>query len=259
MRADTRTDHLPSDNERKEVIGRVTFANGERKDYTDPEEYLRCIREELPCHPTSGFRYETLTHDPAVRKQVDDILYDLYGEKNPQALEDYGDTSDKGYEKHYTINEYLAMMEPVFQRQKIAIEKCIAGLTIHAAGLAAKGRESDISELNRFISDMMEFWDPEAREQHITTFEQTVSAVRDSGEAPVLTEQDKADIRSGLALYAGEIRTADPELEYWAAGCDSFAEALERQWQTEASDSQQADPSQRDTAQIVMEMGGMNQ
>ncbi len=259
MRTDTKMDHLPSDGERREVIGRVSFANGERKDYTDSEEYLRCIREELPCRPTSGFRYETLTHDPAVRKQVDDILYDLYGEKNPRTLEDYRDAPDKGPVKRYTIDEYLAMMEPVFQQQKIAIEKCVAGLTVHAAGLAAKGRESDISELNRFISDMMDFWAPEAREQHITTFEQTVAAARDSGEAPMLTEQDKTDIRAGLALYAGEIRTSDPELEYWAAGCDSFAEALERQWQTEVSDSQQADPSRQNTTQIAMEMGGMNQ
>ncbi len=89
MCADTKTGRLPSDDERREVIGRVSFANGERQDYTDPEEYLRCIREELPCRPTSGFRYETLTRDPAVCKQVDDILYDLYGEKNPRTLEDY--------------------------------------------------------------------------------------------------------------------------------------------------------------------------
>jgi len=96
LHIDTKTDRLPSDDERREVIGRVSFANGEREDYTDPEEYLRCIREELPYHPTSGFRYETLTRDPAIRKQVDDILYDLYGEKNPRTLEDYKDTPGEG-------------------------------------------------------------------------------------------------------------------------------------------------------------------
>ncbi len=37
----------------------------------------------------TGFRYETLTDDPAVRKQVDDILFDLYGEENPHSLADY--------------------------------------------------------------------------------------------------------------------------------------------------------------------------
>ena len=59
-------------------------------------QYLQCIREELPDHPATGFRYETLTDDPTVRKQVDDILYDLYGEENPRLLEDYQNTPDEG-------------------------------------------------------------------------------------------------------------------------------------------------------------------
>ncbi len=74
---------------------RVTFADGSRMNYTDAQEYLRCIQEELPQHPVTGFRYETLTDDPAVRKQVDDILFDLYGEENPQSLADYENGSDR--------------------------------------------------------------------------------------------------------------------------------------------------------------------
>ncbi len=66
----------------------------------------------------------------------------------------------------------------------------------------------------------------------------------------MLTEQDKADIRAGLTLYAGEIRAVDPEMEHWAADCDRFAEALEGQWQAETSPSQ-------DMTQINMELGGM--
>ena len=82
--------------EQPAVIGRVSFASGEQVDYTDPEAYLQCIREELPDHPTTGFRYETLTDDPAVRKQADDILYDLYGEENPRPLEDYENAPQEG-------------------------------------------------------------------------------------------------------------------------------------------------------------------
>jgi len=96
LRADTKTDRPLSDDKRKDVIGRVSFANGERLEYTNPEEYLRYIREELPFRATSGFRYETLTRDPAVRKQADDILYDLFGEKNPHPLKDYEDTPGEG-------------------------------------------------------------------------------------------------------------------------------------------------------------------
>lgn len=82
--------------EQPAVIGRVSFASGEQVDYTDPEAYLQCIREELPDHPATGFRYETLTDDPAVRKQADDILYDLYGEENPRPVEDYENAPQEG-------------------------------------------------------------------------------------------------------------------------------------------------------------------
>ena len=88
----------PSDDkEQKEPpIGRVSFASGEQIEYTDPDEYLRAIREELPYHATSGFRYETLTSAPEVRKAVDDMLYDLYGEENPRPLEDYQEQPEQG-------------------------------------------------------------------------------------------------------------------------------------------------------------------
>ena len=60
------------------------------------EAFLECVREELPYRPTTGFRYEVLTDDPAVRKQVDDIVFDLYGEENPRQLEEYQKTPKQG-------------------------------------------------------------------------------------------------------------------------------------------------------------------
>ena len=71
------------------LVGRVTYAGGEALQFTDPQEYLRTIREELPCRAVTGFRFETLTDDPAVRNAADDMIYDLYGEENPRPLEDY--------------------------------------------------------------------------------------------------------------------------------------------------------------------------
>lgn len=70
-------------------VGRVSFANGEYMEFTAPQDYLRTIREELPTRDVTGFRFETLTDDPAVRKAVDDMVYDLYGEENPRPLADY--------------------------------------------------------------------------------------------------------------------------------------------------------------------------
>ena len=45
--------------------------------------------EELPYRDTTGFRYEVLTDEPAVRKAADDILFDFVGEENPHELVDY--------------------------------------------------------------------------------------------------------------------------------------------------------------------------
>ncbi len=78
------------------VVGRISFASGEREDFTDPQKFLQTIREELPCRATTGFRFETLTDDPAVRKAADDALYDLYGVENPRPLEDYENTPREG-------------------------------------------------------------------------------------------------------------------------------------------------------------------
>ena len=72
------------------LIGRVTYASGEHQEFTDPEAYLQTIREELPYRDTTGFRFETLTDAPAVRKAVDDILLDFAGEDNPRRACYYG-------------------------------------------------------------------------------------------------------------------------------------------------------------------------
>ena len=72
------------------LVGRVTYASGERQEFTDPQQYLQTIREELPYRNTTGFRHETLTDDPEVKKAVDDILLDFAGEENPRRACNYG-------------------------------------------------------------------------------------------------------------------------------------------------------------------------
>ena len=80
---------LPYPSEDERLVGRVTFVGDNAQEFTDAEAFLKCIREELPYFPTTGFRCEVLTDDPAVRKQVDDIFYDFFGEDNPHQIEDY--------------------------------------------------------------------------------------------------------------------------------------------------------------------------
>ena len=73
----------------KQLIGSVSFLSGETQQFTDAKAYLDCICEELSHEATTGFRFRTITQDPAVRKAVDDIVYDFYGEENPCREEDY--------------------------------------------------------------------------------------------------------------------------------------------------------------------------
>ena len=71
------------------LVGRVHFINGDARQFTDVKAYLDCIREELPHEATTGFRFRTITQDPAIRKAVDDIVFGFYGEENPYREEDY--------------------------------------------------------------------------------------------------------------------------------------------------------------------------
>ena len=80
----------------KPLAGRVTYANGDTQEFTDAEAFLKCIRDELPYRPTTGFRYEVLADDPTVRKQADDMIFDFYGEENPRQLEEYQKTPKQG-------------------------------------------------------------------------------------------------------------------------------------------------------------------
>ena len=72
-----------------QIVGSVSFINGDAQQFTDAKEYLDCIREELPYRATSGFSFRTVTQDTAIRKAVDDIVYDLNGEENSCNEEDY--------------------------------------------------------------------------------------------------------------------------------------------------------------------------
>ena len=72
----------------KPLVGRVSYANGDAQEFTDAEAFLKCLREELPYRSTTGLRYEVMTDDPNLRKAVDDIAFDLYGEENPRQLKE---------------------------------------------------------------------------------------------------------------------------------------------------------------------------
>ena len=80
----------------KPLVGRVSYANGDTQEFADAEAFLKCVQEELPYRPTTGFRYEVLTDDPNLRKQVDDMIFDFYGEEAPCRQEDHEPRPEQG-------------------------------------------------------------------------------------------------------------------------------------------------------------------
>ncbi|MDD3414506.1 MAG: hypothetical protein PHY47_10970 [Lachnospiraceae bacterium] len=71
---------------KSEVIGKISYYgfNGnvsEVIEHTDKQKYLNAIKKELDYNPT-GFKVDTLTSDPEVRKSVENLIYDAYGYDN---------------------------------------------------------------------------------------------------------------------------------------------------------------------------------
>lgn len=93
FRNDNRYEYTEND-----IIGKISFYGfdgkvGEVMEYTSKEEYLKAIKKELNYNP-GGFKHQTLTTDPEIRKSVDDLIYDAYGADNPRTLNWYSSKID---------------------------------------------------------------------------------------------------------------------------------------------------------------------
>ena len=141
--------------------------------------------------------------------------------------------------KAYTLNELLERMGPQYQEYKLTMRQCIAGLTDHAARLAAQGQEEQLPTFWGLTEDDTPKGYQEMAEHFGSVFDNAVSAARDSGHAPELSEQTKQNILDGLELYVQEMRLNDEELEDWAAECEILAEDLEEHWRSEIAAVQQ--------------------
>ena len=83
-----------SDNiSQEQIIGRIKYLGsggdvGEVLEFDDKEKYLEAIKKELDYNP-DGFRANTISKDPELRKNVDDLYYDECGVDNPKTIEHY--------------------------------------------------------------------------------------------------------------------------------------------------------------------------
>lgn len=141
--------------------------------------------------------------------------------------------------KMYTLDEALAMMEPIYAEYKITVKKCISGLTDYAAGLASTGQTAPIPGLRQYILEMASFWglnDDVSKEgydrlmqEYGGAFDQAVARGKASPHYPALSEQAKADIVAGLQLYAKEMAESGG-LEKYVEECHTLEAELKTQW-----------------------------
>lgn len=71
------------------AVGVITMKDtGEELRFTDKDTYLAALSGFFDYRPNT-VTYKTLTDDPETRKGVDDLVYGLFGEKNPNPIEHY--------------------------------------------------------------------------------------------------------------------------------------------------------------------------
>ncbi|WBS74192.1 hypothetical protein PF438_14955 [Elizabethkingia meningoseptica] len=89
----------------QDIVGKITFyESGEEMLYFSSDNYLNALRRELDSN-MHGFKYETLMKAPELVKKVDDLLYNAYGENNPNSLDYYVKKIEKN---KLRINEEFA-------------------------------------------------------------------------------------------------------------------------------------------------------
>lgn len=76
------------------VVGTLSFYDydgkvGETVKYTSNESYLNALSSNFDSLPIGSFKHETLLRDPELLKAVDDLVYGVHGEDNPNSLEYY--------------------------------------------------------------------------------------------------------------------------------------------------------------------------
>lgn len=123
--------HSDLTNYMQRIVGEISFETsrgiGEVIQYTDGQKYLKTVQDEIEYRATSGFSYKTFSYNPELRKSIDDIVFDLYGERNPNDLnyykEKYGSRIDS--KKGVKGNEQSTQVE--MKESFMAISENLAG------------------------------------------------------------------------------------------------------------------------------------
>ncbi|WP_312076298.1 hypothetical protein [Chryseobacterium sp.] len=95
-------------NETNSKVGKISFFDSSGKVaevmyYESERDYISALERELESN-FGGFKYETLQKSPNLVKKVDDLIFNVYGEENPNSLEYYTKIFDKSVQHIKNIN-----------------------------------------------------------------------------------------------------------------------------------------------------------
>ena len=142
-------------NQAEKPVGKITFhESGEVMEYTSIDTYLNALEREFDSN-IGAFKYETLFRNPEFIKKVDDLIYSIHGEENPNSLDSYV----KKLEKEKDI-EAEVLQNPVNDAIKQITEKIRAlhrerNYELLADNFsAAKEIELKINELEKHINNL---------------------------------------------------------------------------------------------------------
>lgn len=142
-------------NQAEKPVGKITFhESGEVMEYTSIDTYLNALEREFDSN-IGAFKYETLLRNPELLKKVDDLIYSIHGEENPNSLDSYV----KKVEKEKDI-EAEVLQNPVHDAIKQITEKIRAlhrerNYELLADNFsAAKEIELKINELEKHINNL---------------------------------------------------------------------------------------------------------
>lgn len=129
----------------QEIIGTITYHDTDEEiSFFDKDKYLNNIKEAFNEYGINGWKFNTITNNPQIRKAVADIEYGEYGEYNPHDL--------AWYEQKYNKEN---LEDVVKEWQKMTNDKIreIENITLNAKG---KTRKEFVTEIQDFFSSEIE-------------------------------------------------------------------------------------------------------
>ena len=109
----------------------------------------------------------------------------------------------------YTVDELVQKMEPQAQLDRALIRRCIDGLGLYAAGIAANERHSKkIDEMRKLAENLVEYWglddygaNEKASEEILGAFDEKIREARSGGAVTVDVFQTAPNVIYGLHRY----------------------------------------------------------